>query len=342
MRSRHSQSSSVGIAVLLAACAVTPGRAQTPAATYDEVARVIREWRGRSDSAAAVRDLVLQRDAGRFTLEQGTLYLLPAVAGRVVGAVFVGTGTFAFQAPTAIEADQLERYLKHRELDEPFTALVLVFGDTTMQELERQAAFGAQPWDTKAESALRDALAYLKVPDTEAYDADVFRTLLNGGNNGLFYAHVVRRGEPIMFVLNPYEAEGVQLLRRAEVRGRRESEVIAQFPAAGADGTRERRGPENDWVRRRCAITSSTPGSRGVTWEASRSSPGHGWRWRPRGFKARGCRSASIGNSSSTRRVGRMAVRRWRSSSSGIRRCGFDCQGRRATRIRSSCSITAS
>jgi hypothetical protein len=230
----------LGVVIVLAAA---PASAQAPAATYDEVADVVRRWRPRADSAAVVTGLTLQRDAARFTLDTGTMYLLPPVSGRVVGAVFVGQGTFAFSAPTAVEADQVERYLKHRELAEAFRALVLVFGDSTLEELAGHATFGPQGWNTRAGDALDDAMAYLKSPDSDGYDPDLLRTLLNGRANGLFYAHVVRRGEPIMFVLNPYEAEGVQLLRRAKVRGERISEVIAQFPAADPDGRRVRRGP---------------------------------------------------------------------------------------------------
>jgi hypothetical protein len=244
MRTRRRPSSPSAVVCLLATLTVTPAAAQAPAATYEEVASVLKNWRARSDSAAAVQNLVIRRDAGRFTLEQGTLYLLPPVAGRIVGAVFVGTGTFAFSAPTAIEADQLERFLEKRELAEPLKAAVLLFGDSTMQELERQLTFSAQRWEGDAESAVKDALSYLKEPESDGYDPDVFRTLLNPTPNGLFYAHVVRRsGDPVMFAVNPYQTEAVQVLRKAKIRRRRIAEVIARFPAVGPDGTRRPTGP---------------------------------------------------------------------------------------------------
>jgi hypothetical protein len=217
------------------ALAQAPGGLE-PASDFNEIAAALRDLRPEPARAADVSGLVIEREAGRFTLEAGTLYLLSPVGGRTVGAVFVGRGTFAFSAPSRIEQDQLERFLDQRDLVEPFRALVLLFADTTVQQLESQVTFSPGSDLADARSALRDALLYLTDEESQAIAPDLLRPLLNGETNAYFYAHVLRRGDPLMFTVNPYEAEGVRLLRRAATRRARVAEVIAQFPpVAGHD-----------------------------------------------------------------------------------------------------------
>lgn len=215
--------------------------AQAPQAagpTFDEVVTALQNLRPDGERVATVQDLVIERDAARFTLAQGTLSILTPVAGRTIGVLFEGRGTFALTAPTAAESDQLQRFLGRRELAEPFTGLLLLFGDSTLGELERQLAFASSSASAASGSLIRDALAYLRDPESEAFDPDVLRTALNEEPNGLFYAHIVRRGEPLMFMIHPYEAEAVRLFRRAKAPGARVAEVIAQFPAAAPGGAR--------------------------------------------------------------------------------------------------------
>ena len=71
------------------------------------------------DGVAEVHDLLLQRDAGRFRLRDGTLYLLSPIGGRIIGALFRGSGTFSFAPPTKVEQDRLARYEKQTALDAP-------------------------------------------------------------------------------------------------------------------------------------------------------------------------------------------------------------------------------
>src|SRR5258707_11422569 len=54
-----------------------------------------------------VQNLVLERDAFRFQLDSGALYLLAPVDGRTVGAVFVGKGSYRLSPATVNESRQL-------------------------------------------------------------------------------------------------------------------------------------------------------------------------------------------------------------------------------------------
>jgi hypothetical protein len=211
-------------------------------AAYEAIAAGMGDLRPEPTRAARVSHLVLQRDAGRFTLEDGVLCLLSPVAGRTVGAVFAGRGTFEFAAPLETEREQIQRFLGAPEVTEPFTALVLLVADTTLAELERQLPFGSEAPASGAASAVRDALRYVTDDESKAVDPDLLRPFLNGETNGYFYAHVVRHGDPLMFQVDPYEVEGVALLRRAKERRQRVSEVVAEFrPTADRDAPRPER-----------------------------------------------------------------------------------------------------
>ena len=86
--------------------------------------------------AFAVKDLVLRRDAGVFTLSSGTVYLYGPTAGRVTGAVFLGEGVLHVEPPSAMERRQLKAVMKTEVLDQHFTSAVFEFTDETAAELK--------------------------------------------------------------------------------------------------------------------------------------------------------------------------------------------------------------
>jgi hypothetical protein len=70
-----------------------------------------------ADQVAEVSNLMIRRDAARFSLLSGQLYLLKPVGGRTVAAAFRGKGVFSFTPPTAIEKDRLSRFEKTGSLE---------------------------------------------------------------------------------------------------------------------------------------------------------------------------------------------------------------------------------
>lgn len=88
---------------------------------------------------AEVSGLTFQRDEGKFTLNEGKLYLFPREQNRIGAALFLGKGSFTMTPPTAIEQDQLGRFYKTKTLLKEFDLLFLLFADTTQQELEKAA-----------------------------------------------------------------------------------------------------------------------------------------------------------------------------------------------------------
>jgi hypothetical protein len=207
-------------------------RGQQVATSYDSVLDGLRRLAPRADRVATVRDLVLQRDVARFRLVEGRLYLLTGVAGRTVGAAFVGSGSFAFTPPVAVERAQLKRVLGDSALDAPLTAVVFLFADSTLAELERRVRFETGAVEGPVADRVASALDFLIENRERRADATLMAALLNGAANGWFVAYVRRaRGEDVLVRLDPAEAEEIQLLRRGRLPDQR-VETVCQFQRA--------------------------------------------------------------------------------------------------------------
>ncbi|MDT5272297.1 MAG: hypothetical protein QOH49_4483 [Acidobacteriota bacterium] len=103
---------------------------------------------------AQVNNLVLKRDAASFTLTSGELYFLPAVEGRVTGAVFIGEGELSLTPPVEYEKRSLALFTGEPSITEHFTKLTLRFTDKTFQEVKaspqaKMAANGPQAGHAK-------------------------------------------------------------------------------------------------------------------------------------------------------------------------------------------------
>jgi hypothetical protein len=88
---------------------------------------------------ATVNNLVIKRDAATFTLRSGEIYFLPAVEGRVTGAVFVGEGEFTLTPPVEYEKHSLSLFTGDPSITEQFTKLTLRFTDKTYEEIKASA-----------------------------------------------------------------------------------------------------------------------------------------------------------------------------------------------------------
>lgn len=220
---------------LAAAVLAAPLRAQSVPWAYDSVYTSLVRMTPVAGQVADVHDLVLQRDAGELDLSSGQLVVLSPVNGRTVAVAFHGQGLFRFRPPTHMERERLREFRNVTELAQPFTDLVLIVCDSTLQELRSRLAFGAGTPFNDVDKRVRDMLTYLGKTDDRSLAPDVLRPLLNREHNSLFYAYMVRGGDdPLMFMIDPYETESVRLLVRARHSGyTRLAEVVCQFPRGG-------------------------------------------------------------------------------------------------------------
>jgi hypothetical protein len=126
---------------------------------YQQLRQASTAAGGFSSEYATVKNLVLQRDAGTFTLRSGEIYFLAPVEGRTVGAVFLGDGVFELNPPTEAERNSLAIFTDTPGINEGFNQLVLRFTDQTFDEIKRSPNATMQsggPQVARARSAYQD------------------------------------------------------------------------------------------------------------------------------------------------------------------------------------------
>src|SRR5437870_12940491 len=92
-----------------------------------------------------VRNFTLRCAAIVFHLEDGNLFLATPVAGRTIGAVFVGRGAVSFLPPLAIERAEVRRVLGDSVVDARISAAAFGFPDSKPAEVEAPPRFGPPP-----------------------------------------------------------------------------------------------------------------------------------------------------------------------------------------------------
>lgn len=176
----------------------------------------LRDLAPDAERGARVEGVVLQRDVGRFHLDRGTLHLLRPFEGRIVGAVFSGEGRFEMTVPDTLEQRHLVR--RFEMVPDPATEFrhaVFLFTDFTGVELGQSAQWAPLEPPRGGVDEVEEAVEYLTDGDGWV-DRTVTVPLVNDAA-GFFYAHFSEdRGDPLMFAVDPHEAEEVRLYRRSE------------------------------------------------------------------------------------------------------------------------------
>jgi len=211
------QNRRMAIALLTVAClSACVAREVTPT-LYEKAYIQLMDLKPVPAQGAPVKNIVITRDAGEFALEEGQLFLCTQVLDRTVAAVFYGKGTFSFTPPLQVERDQLNRFYERDSLHEPFTFLVILFGDSTLRELYHKCKFGPLPQPSK-QWKIQDCLAYMGDKDSKAFDPEIMKTFLELRSNELFYAFIDTkdRGD-LFFEINPFAEEEVRLMQKADV-----------------------------------------------------------------------------------------------------------------------------
>ncbi|MEM8961407.1 MAG: M1 family aminopeptidase [Acidobacteriota bacterium] len=167
----------------------------------------------------AVENLLLERDAHRFTLESGTVYFVTPVAERTIGAVFVGQGSYVLNPASEHERDHLAFRLGKRNdgfevLRDRFESLILWFGDDTDREL---MALGGPVTEgtpsAAATKALEDARRWQREDLEKNLSIRLLQDLLDvpGMTSGAFMALFDGQDElpPAMALLDPRGVEAL-------------------------------------------------------------------------------------------------------------------------------------
>ncbi|HXI20047.1 MAG TPA: hypothetical protein VNH46_03130, partial [Gemmatimonadales bacterium] len=242
------------IAVLPAVLIAQSPPAAGAAANYDRCYQDVIQLRP-SDQAAAVKGIALRRDAVELALDSGTVVWLTPVCGHRVAAAFTGRGTFRFTPPVGIERERLKLFRKTDHMEEPFSWAVLLFADSTGDQLPGLASFGTTGAGSDANDAVEKAVGlwtsssdFFK-PDKDAHylPPDLMAALLNADRSGFFTAALGRDGtDPWQVTIDPAKREAVSLTLKTHLGAiTKAQETVVQFarqadsalPVAAGDRT---------------------------------------------------------------------------------------------------------
>lgn len=173
---------------------------------------------GKLTEVYRVRDLTLVRDVATFTFRSGSFSFLPAVAGRVAGAVFVGEGTFTLKPASEIARDYLRKIAGVYSVNEEFSSAVLYFSDETFEDIRQHAELVENP-ARQHQQALEDVqeslrrrvdppISLLQImlqdDDVPNLEAEMLAWLYNPAQKGSFRAFIHgRKHSDLRFIVNP-------------------------------------------------------------------------------------------------------------------------------------------
>lgn len=181
---------------------------------------------------ADVSGMILQREVGSFSFEQGTLYFCSSVKGTIEGVLFVGQGEFIFAPPTTVEKGQLKRFFGEEMMQQPFTSVLMIFSDSTKQEISAGLTFrqGTIPSDVAKTFESSHRWIFGSAGYTFSYEC--LKLLTSNKPKEMFVACVnPPKQRPVVFAVNPFEDEEVMLFRSDDNPsfGGKFLEVVNQF-----------------------------------------------------------------------------------------------------------------
>ena len=226
MRSR-SRRLALASSVLLALAA------RTPAAPTDATYAALRAARP-AGNGIGISGLTLERDAHRFTFKKGSLFFLPPVDGRVMGAVFLGEGEYELTPAADDERRHLGLVLGEKaaipSLVDTFDTAVLLFTDGTADELKSHASGAASAPLADAAAAFEAHLKRQRKDYRTNFHVRVLEDLHEQGA-GLFLAFF--KGRRLPSVLAGFDPLGAERLGLLPLVGGEESFLYVQDDAKG-------------------------------------------------------------------------------------------------------------
>jgi hypothetical protein len=222
------------------------------AAAIEPVLAELDQMRPMEDSSFRIHNYFLTRDAANISLGNGRIWPLTKVNGRVIGAIYEGTGHLHFTAPNPVERERLKHFLGTEVVDEDITSITFLFTDGTLDEIFR---LGVSPEHAEAPRPLLINLSrardYLKTYKDRTWDAGFLEPVLNGRDNGMFFALIQPvKGEELILQLDPDDPEPVSLSLHSQSRGSDvDPEVITQFAWT------DRPPPPRDALRRQVNVS---------------------------------------------------------------------------------------
>jgi hypothetical protein len=201
--------------------------------TYKQLAKSFINAEIDTERVANISNVTFKRDVATFTLNSGKLYWVKPIASRTVMAVFLGNGRFTFTPPTTVEREQLERAIKSQSADISFTSLVLLFADTTFNELSRKTTLKKDDNLEDATDVLKDNMSFISNAGKEWIDKDIASCFLEKQQSDLFYSFFIddKNSRHYHFAVSPDDAEEISFAIQDEhtFRNKMQFALVNQF-----------------------------------------------------------------------------------------------------------------
>jgi hypothetical protein len=247
---RLKTSPSLLVALMLFAAGPVFGSA-TARSNFEALDEELASLRPDPERSARVENLRILRGPAVFNLERGRLVFCTPVSGRTCAAIFLGKGQFSFSPKGRMEREHLARSLGAESLSVALSTVAFLFADSTELELMRSVSIEPMASDPQAGTATKELIRFLRDPKSKWIDPHLALGLRSPRHSRMFYAHIglSSQVDPLLFSIDPYSTEEIQLRRRCEgdvrtITGLPDIEVISQC-SWGEQPAAPIRGDEN-------------------------------------------------------------------------------------------------
>lgn len=227
LRRRHGAKCSVGLLITIWLLLTTTGFAYK----YDlfALADSVKSIQVDFSRQAEVNDLTIERGGARFVLASGTLTLTRPIHGRVIAAVFVGSGQFTMVPPNSAEKFMFSKLCKDTAAVWDFKELVIFATDGLMESLEQQHTFGDLKQVGPQQDLLKSFGEYVESEFEETFSALILPELLQDHSAGSFRARFKAPCGDLIFTSDPKEVEEVSLYKHTQTVYGAFPELISSF-----------------------------------------------------------------------------------------------------------------
>ena len=164
------------------------------------------------DTAAsyAVSGVLLEDGPIQLSLDSGTVMFLKPVAGRRLAAIFIGSGSTAFNPSSAVERRNVKRFYPEETFAEEISYAVIVFADSNVAASLQGTP---TPLPKRGLADLIKMTSSSLVYENGTMDSDLLRCLANGWNTSTM--QIIAGGGPNQWectmLASPFEAERYSL-----------------------------------------------------------------------------------------------------------------------------------
>ena len=212
----------------------------------DEMLRQLSKVRIDKKQIYNVRDIRIRRDVLSIALNRGLIAFLEPVAGRVTGAVFIGSAEIVAIPPDSIEKQQIYKFTGTPILNETFQTALFRFTDDTYEEIEREISQHASEDVSADDAAQFDSWDETFAARAKVLNFRLLADLLELAGRPLFLGEL--KGDKAGWfnvVFDPRAVEEISIFQVREIAGAPAVDLWASFNQRSESRDREAVAHEN-------------------------------------------------------------------------------------------------